>query len=67
MSRIDDIFSGLRRDGRKALMPFVCGGYPRPGLLARILPELERAGASVVEVGIPFSGPIADGPVVAAA
>ena len=67
MSRIDDIFLKLRRDGRKALMPFVCGGYPRPGLLARILPELERAGASVVEIGIPFSDPIADGPVIAAA
>lgn len=48
-------------------MPFVCGGHPEPGATARALPELEAAGASIVEVGIPFSDPIADGPVIAAA
>src|SRR5690349_6102676 len=65
--RIDDIFSRLRADGRKALMPFVCGGYPGPGATAAALPALERAGASIIEVGIPFSDPIADGTVIAAA
>ncbi len=48
-------------------MPFICGGHPHPGLLGTILPALERGGASIVEIGIPFSDPIADGPVIAAA
>jgi tryptophan synthase alpha chain len=65
--RIDDIFSHLRQSGRKALMPFVCAGFPGPGVTAAVLPALERAGASIIEVGIPFSDPIADGSVIAAA
>jgi tryptophan synthase alpha chain len=67
MGRIDDIFSTLRTQRRRALMPFVCGGHPGPGALAQVLPALQRAGASIVEVGFPFSDPIADGPVIAAA
>lgn len=67
MNRIDSIFADLRAARRKALMPFVCGGYPSAGVIAAVLPALEQAGASVIEVGIPFSDPIADGPVIAAA
>jgi len=67
MNRIDQIFSGLRGDGRKALMPFVCGGHPQGAALPVLLPAFERAGASIVEIGIPFSDPIADGPVIASA
>ncbi|MBX3403462.1 MAG: tryptophan synthase subunit alpha [Phycisphaeraceae bacterium] len=67
MSRIDSIFRDLRASGRKALMPFLCGGYPRPGVVADALIELQSAGANIVEIGIPFSDPIADGPVIAAA
>lgn len=67
MPRIDDIFASLRKDGRKALMPFVCAGYPRRGDTALMLQALERAGASIIEVGFPFSDPIADGTVVAQA
>ncbi len=48
-------------------MPFICGSYPRPGDTTRLLAAMARAGASVVEVGYPFSDPIADGPVIAAA
>jgi len=48
-------------------MPFLCGGYPTTGVVADSLRELQAAGASVVEIGIPFSDPIADGPVIAAA
>ncbi len=48
-------------------MPFVCGSHPRPGDSTRLLGALGAAGASVVEVGYPFSDPIADGPVIAAA
>lgn len=67
MPRIDDIFAALRAGNRKALMPFLCGGHPARGDLGRLIPALESAGASVIEVGIPFSDPIADGPVIAAA
>lgn len=67
MNRIDAAFAQLRSRGRRALIPFVCGGHPAPGVTAAVLPALERAGASVIEVGIPFSDPIADGPVIAAA
>jgi tryptophan synthase alpha chain len=67
MGRIDDIFSTLRREGGKALMPFVCADHPAPGLTGPILGAMERAGAAIAEVGIPFSDPIADGPVIAAA
>jgi tryptophan synthase alpha chain len=48
-------------------MPFVCAGYPAVGTTAAVLPALQRAGAAIVEIGIPFSDPIADGPVIAAA
>lgn len=64
---LDSIFADLRARRAKALMPFVCGMHPAPGSTAALLPALERAGASVVEVGYPFSDPIADGPVIAAA
>lgn len=48
-------------------MPFVCAGYPVPGALAPALRAAKEAGARIVEVGIPYSDPIADGPVIAAA
>ena len=67
MSRIDTIFASLRSRNAKALMPFLVGGHPAPGSTAALLPALEQAGASIVEIGIPFSDPIADGPVIAAA
>lgn len=67
MGRIDTIFSELRGANRKALMPFVCAGHPRIGALPDVLLALQDSGASVVEIGIPFSDPIADGPVIAAA
>lgn len=67
MPRIDTIFDELRAGGKKALMPFVCAGYPAPGALGPVLGALKGAGARIVEVGIPYSDPIADGPVIAAA
>ena len=65
--RIDEIFERLRSRNERALMPFVCGGHPAGGSLREVIPALERGGASIVEVGFPFSDPIADGPVIAAA
>ncbi len=67
MGRIESIFAELRASGRKALMPFICAGHPTSGATGEILLALQDAGASVVEIGIPFSDPIADGPVIAAA
>lgn len=67
MGRIDAIFDELRTANRKALMPFVCAGHPRPDALPEILLSLQDAGASIVEIGLPFSDPIADGPIIAAA
>lgn len=67
MNRVEQIFTTLRQERKRALMPFVCGGHPRPGATAQVLPALQAAGASIVEIGIPFSDPIADGPVIAAA
>jgi tryptophan synthase alpha chain len=65
-NRIEAIFTDLRAANRRALMPFVTAGYPSLDVTEQLLPEMEKAGASVVELGIPFSDPIADGPVIAA-
>ncbi len=66
MNRIDQIFADLRRDGRKALMPFVTAGDPDLGATAAFLRGAAARGASICEVGVPFSDPIADGPVIQA-
>ena len=66
MSSIDELFAKLRAGGRKAFMPFVTAGDPDLEFTASILRELAAAGASMCEVGIPYSDPIADGPVIQA-
>lgn len=48
-------------------MPFLCAGHPRPGVTGDMLLALQNSGASIVEIGFPFSDPIADGPIIAAA
>ncbi|MEM7228841.1 MAG: tryptophan synthase subunit alpha [Planctomycetota bacterium] len=65
MSRISTIFQSLHANGRTGLMPFITAGYPSLDVTLQTLPLLEAAGASIVEIGIPFSDPIADGPVIA--
>lgn len=67
MGRIDDIFRQLRATQRRGLMPFFCAGSPVPGMLPDLLAAAERAGACIAEIGIPFSDPVADGPVIAEA
>lgn len=67
MNRIDTIFQSRRENGQRTLMPFICAGYPLGTSLGQILPRLQGAGASIVEIGFPFSDPVADGPVIAAA
>src|SRR3954471_10471691 len=61
---ISETFSQLRARKQIALMPFVPAGYPDLETTAKLLPALELAGANIIEVGIPFSDPIADGPVI---
>lgn len=66
MNRIDRIFQELRAAGRRALMPFVTAGDPDLSVTADLLPVMQRAGASICELGFPFSDPIADGPIIQA-
>jgi tryptophan synthase alpha chain len=64
MNRIDKKFSELRRKRKKAFIAFITAGYPDLRTTARLVVELERAGADCVELGVPFSDPMADGPVI---
>ncbi len=66
MGRITDIFADLRSRSARGLMPFVTAGYPSLDVTRRALPAIDDAGASIIEVGFPFTDPIADGPVIAA-
>src|SRR4051794_7571268 len=66
MSQIDQLFADLRRQKRKAFMPFVTAGDPDLEFTADVIRELDRRGCSMCEVGIPYSDPIADGPVIQA-
>lgn len=59
-------FAQLRRDGRCALVPYVTAGHPDRARSVELLRGLEHAGADVVEVGVPFSDPMADGPIIQA-
>jgi tryptophan synthase alpha chain len=64
MSRIEAKFKALKREGRKAFIPYVTAGDPDLETTARLMIELERSGADVIELGVPFSDPMADGPVI---
>ncbi len=66
MSAIDDLFAKLRAENRKAFMPFVTAGDPDLELTKAIIQELDQRGCNLCEVGIPYSDPIADGPVIQA-
>jgi tryptophan synthase alpha chain len=66
MSRIDTVFAELRASGRKAFMPFVTAGDPDLDFTAEVIRRLAARGCSLFELGIPYSDPIADGPVIQA-
>ena len=66
MSAIDDLFQRLKNEQRKALMPFITAGDPDLETTGKILAAIPEAGADLCEVGIPYSDPIADGPVIQA-
>ena len=64
MSRLDDTFARLRARGERALMPYFTAGDPSLADTRRLVVEAARRGADVIELGVPFSDPLADGPVV---
>jgi tryptophan synthase alpha chain len=64
MSRIGQLFERTRNEGRSALIPYLTAGDPAPALTASLVAALERGGADLIELGVPFSDPIADGPVI---
>src|SRR5438445_8960522 len=66
MNPIDILFQRLRSQGRKAFIPFVTAGDPDLSATAQLVEELAHRGASLIEIGFPYSDPIADGPVIQA-
>ncbi len=60
-SGIGEAFAKAKAEGRTALLPFVTGGYPDMATCEAIVPAIVRGGADVVEIGVPFSDPLADG------
>src|SRR5262249_25840364 len=66
MSAVDELFRRLKAEKRKAFMPFVTAGDPDLDFTAAVLRELAKNGATMCELGIPYSDPIADGPVIQA-
>ena len=62
MSAIQDVFARCRREKRAAFIPYITAGDPNLGATEQLLRALDRGGADLIELGIPFSDPIADGP-----
>ncbi len=63
-SRIAHLFSACKSENRKAFIAYLTGGDPSPAHTASLVLALERGGADLIELGVPFSDPIADGPVI---
>ncbi|HCW90977.1 MAG TPA: tryptophan synthase subunit alpha [Marinobacter sp.] len=64
MSRIDRVMTSLKEQGRKALIPYITAGDPSPDQTVELMHTLVGAGADIIELGVPFSDPMADGPVI---
>lgn len=64
MSRITAKFEALKASGRKALIPYVTAGDPNPNVTVPLMHDMVAAGADIIELGVPFSDPMADGPVI---
>lgn len=64
MSRITPTFQALKDQGRKALIPYLMAGFPQPERTLALMHALVEGGADIIELGVPFSDPMADGPVI---
>ena len=64
MSRIQSVFANLKSQGKKALIPYITAGDPHPDQTVPLLHALVASGADMIELGVPFSDPMADGPVI---
>lgn len=64
MSRIENTFAALKAAGRKALIPYITAGDPAPAHTVALMHALVRGGADIIELGVPFSDPMADGPTI---
>jgi tryptophan synthase alpha chain len=64
MSRIADALATLKQGRRKALIPYITAGDPHPSATVPMLHALAKAGADIIEIGVPFSDPMADGPTI---
>lgn len=67
VGRVAERFDALCEREERTVIPFICGGHPNAAATGELIAKLDEAGAAIIEVGIPFSDPIADGPVIAAA
>ena len=63
-SRIASLFKRLKAEGKPGLVCYITAGDPTPAHTPRLVAALERGGADLIELGVPFSDPIADGPVI---
>jgi tryptophan synthase alpha chain len=64
MSRIQNTFARLQAAGRQALIPYITAGDPKPDMTVSLMHALVKGGADIIELGVPFSDPMADGPVI---
>ncbi len=64
IDRIAETFEALKKQHRKALIPFITAGDPNPGMTVRLMDQLVISGADILELGVPFSDPMADGPTI---
>ena len=64
MSRIQSKLAQLKAEGRKALIPYVTAGFPYADITPDLMHAMVAAGSDVIELGVPFSDPMADGPVI---
>jgi len=64
MSRISEKFAELKINRKKALITFITAGDPDLEMTCELIPEMEKSGADIIELGVPFSDPMADGPTI---
>ncbi len=64
MNRIDAKFDELKQQKKTAFIPYICGGDPNIDITYKLVLALDRTGADIIELGVPFSDPIADGPII---